>query len=591
MPKSKTYTLRRLRRAASAMLVLACVCALLVSGMLPRAYADTVFFNLASGDLRQDWSNTELITTNDNWNGVPSIVGYIGNFGAQPEDVDPRTITDSLNNGSQIDVVANSVLSPNLYNTGGVVEFAPSAVGGNPTIALNGSATADYPNLSIYLNTTGRTRVTLSYNIRDLDASADDGVKQVATQYRLPNPEIANPQDDSVSRFVNIDGGYTADATDPNLATRVTAVSVTLPAAALNQPRVEVRIITNNNPGTDEVIGIDDIVVTSTGSTTPTNNPPVANDQNETIEFNTARTFTLNVSDPDANDTLTFAVTVAPTKGTVTFDVANRRATYTPNAGATGADSFTYSVTDSAGATDTATVNININAAPNAAPVANDQTEAIAFNTARTFALNVSDPNANDTLTFAIVTPPTKGTVSFNAANRTATYTPNAGATGVDSFVYRVTDAQGASDTAIVTLNIGAPPQTGPTEVTASVRFESSGLVVRRGPGRITGDYYGTITINNVTSSNISAPIQLVLDNLTPGIVLVNATGTTQGDPFITINQSLAAGGIIVIPVQFRNPQNLGINYTPRLFSGSFSANQVQQQTVSLKYRKVGRTQ
>lgn len=587
MPKNKTYNSRRVRHAATVMLVMTVACAMLFSELLVSVRADFVYFNLANGDLRQDWSNTELITRDDDWSGVPSIVGYQGNSGAQPDNVDPRTVLDPLNSPSQIDVIANNVANPNNFNTGGVVEFTPAVVGGNPTVALNASGTADFPHLTFYLNTTGRTSVTFSYVIRDLDGSVDDNVKQVATQFRVNPSAIGDPSDDQTF-FQNIDGGYTADATDPGLATRVTAVSVTLPAAALNQPRVEVRVITTNNAFNDEVIGIDDIVVTSTGSTTPANQPPVANDQNETIEFNTARTFNLNVSDPDANDTLTFAVTVAPTKGTVTFDVANRRATYTPNAGATGADSFTYRVTDAAGASDTATVNINITTAPNSAPVANDQTEAIAFNTARTFALNVSDPNAGDTLTFAIVTPPTKGSVTFNAAARTATYTPNAGATGADSFVYRVTDAAGASDTATVSINIANPPQTGPTEVTGSVRFEASGLVVRRGPGRLLGDYTGTITITNTSGSTLNAPLQLVLDNLTPGIVLVNANGITNGDPFITINQPLAAGASIAVRVQFRNPSNLGVNYTPRLFAGSFAANQVQQQTVAPKYRKAG---
>ena len=32
-----------------------------------------IYFNLASGSLTQDWSNTGLITANDNWSGVPSI--------------------------------------------------------------------------------------------------------------------------------------------------------------------------------------------------------------------------------------------------------------------------------------------------------------------------------------------------------------------------------------------------------------------------------------------------------------------------------------------------------------------------------------
>src|SRR6185369_6354758 len=56
--------------------------------------------------------------------------------------------------------------------------------------------------------------------------------------------------------------GFVADATTgPSLATKVTPVSVTLPAAADNQPLVQVRIITTNAIGNDEWVGIDDLLI------------------------------------------------------------------------------------------------------------------------------------------------------------------------------------------------------------------------------------------------------------------------------------------------------------------------------------------
>ena len=55
-----------------------------------------------------------------------------------------------------------------------------------------------------------------------------------------------------------------ADATTgPSLATLVTPVSVALPAAANDEPMVQVRIITTNAVGNDEWVGIDDIAVTA----------------------------------------------------------------------------------------------------------------------------------------------------------------------------------------------------------------------------------------------------------------------------------------------------------------------------------------
>ncbi len=271
MPRKTTRSLRRAPTTAVA-LAITLACALLGSNWLSRivtrsVFADTASFDLLAGNLTQGWTNTSLISAPDNWSAVPSITGYLGVFGAQPDNVDPQTVTDPLAAASQITVDANETQSPNTYSAGDVVEFDTLP---NPTVALAASATADFPNLVIYLNTMGRTSVTVQYNVRDLDASADDGVKQVATQYRIGNTSVTPDADPTV--YTNLPTGFVADATTPNAATQVTPVLVVLPPEALNQPEVEVRIITSNNAGTDEIIGIDDIVVTSTGGT-PTPSP------------------------------------------------------------------------------------------------------------------------------------------------------------------------------------------------------------------------------------------------------------------------------------------------------------------------------
>jgi hypothetical protein len=78
-------------------------------------------------------------------------------------------------------------------------------------------------------------------------------VQPVALQFRVGN----------TGNFTNVPAGFVADATTgPSLATLVTPVSVTLPAAADNQPLVQVRIITGNATRSDEWVGVDDINVT-----------------------------------------------------------------------------------------------------------------------------------------------------------------------------------------------------------------------------------------------------------------------------------------------------------------------------------------
>ena len=80
-----------------------------------------VYHSLAGGSLTQNWSNNGLITTNDNWSGVPSIEGFLGDINAaDPTNVDPRTLTDAALGA--IDVIANQA-NPNTFTTGGVAEF------------------------------------------------------------------------------------------------------------------------------------------------------------------------------------------------------------------------------------------------------------------------------------------------------------------------------------------------------------------------------------------------------------------------------------------------------------------------------------
>ncbi len=196
----------------------------------------------------QDWSNTSLITVDNDWAGVPGITGYRGDDLTTGTGTDPQTI---LVDGTTtpVNVMANR-LNPNTLTTGGVAEFEIA----DSVVALQGSGTADAPFILIHIDTTGQSNIQVSYNLRDIDGSADNAVQQVALHYRVGNS----------GNFTNIPEGYVADATTgPNLAELVTPVSVILPPDANNQPLVQLRIMTTNAPGADEWVGIDDIVIQS----------------------------------------------------------------------------------------------------------------------------------------------------------------------------------------------------------------------------------------------------------------------------------------------------------------------------------------
>jgi predicted extracellular nuclease len=202
----------------------------------------------------QDWSNTDLITVNDNWDGVLGIVGFRGDNLTAATGVDPQTVLAADDPGV-LDVNANQT-NPDTFFTGGVAEFENSY----NVVALQGSGTADAPYLKIYLDTSACTNVQVAYNLRDIDGSADNAVQPVALHYRVGGS----------GNFTNVPTAYVTDATTgPSLATLVTPVAVTLPSAVDFQSLVELRIMTTNAVGNDEWVGVDDISITCATDTAP----------------------------------------------------------------------------------------------------------------------------------------------------------------------------------------------------------------------------------------------------------------------------------------------------------------------------------
>jgi hypothetical protein len=76
-----------------------------------------------------------------------------------------------------------------------------------------------------------------------------------------------------------------------------------------------------------------------------------------------------------------------------------------------------------------------------------------------------------------------------------------------------------------------------------------------------------TITVTNLLSTTIPGPVNIALDDLTPGVTLVNASGSSDGSPFITVvpaNSSLAPGASANVTVQFQVPDHDGFAYDVR---------------------------
>lgn len=153
----------------------------------------------------------------------------------------------------------------------------------------------------------------------------------------------------------------------------------------------------------------------------------------------------------DSGSDLAVTDHTAPANGSVSVD-AGGSFTYTPDAGFSGIDTFSYEITDGSGQTDTAIVTITVT--PNAVDDA--------YSTVAGSPLTVTAPgvHANDSgsgITLTDHTDPAHGVLVLQP-DGSFTYTPTGSFVGTDTFTYEITDASDQTDTATVTIQVTNQP-------------------------------------------------------------------------------------------------------------------------------------
>src|SRR5262249_14789455 len=156
-----------------------------------------------------------------------------------------------------------------------------------------------------------------------------------------------------------------------------------------------------------------------------------------------------NDSDPEGTQ-LTVTVVSAPEHGSATIDPGGT-ITYTPDAGYSGPDRFTYNIRDGAGLTATASVVVTV-VAPNDPPIANGDSYAATTGVALVIGApgvlgNDIDPEGQP-LDARLVSRPAHGTLAL-ARDGSFVYTSEAGYRGQDFFTYQANDA--VSDSNVTT--------------------------------------------------------------------------------------------------------------------------------------------
>lgn len=175
------------------------------------------------------------------------------------------------------------------------------------------------------------------------------------------------------------------------------------------------------------------------------NTAPLADSFSLTVAEDAQASVTLSGNDGEG-DILGYSVVSAPSKGTLSGTAPNL--TYKPAANANGSDSFTYRVNDGALNSAEATVSVTITPV-NDAPVASAKSVTVQEDGQVAVTLSGTDVDG-DSLTYAVVSAPAKGTLTGTAPS--LTYKPAANTAGSDSFTYRVND--GTTNSATVTVSI-----------------------------------------------------------------------------------------------------------------------------------------
>jgi len=195
-----------------------------------------------------------------------------------------------------------------------------------------------------------------------------------------------------------------------------------------------------------------DATGTLTVTVTAVNDAPVAVANTLTVAEDAALISTdviANDTDIDG-DTLSLTAATTAGSGTVAVNADGLSVDYTPAANFNGTEVITYTVSDGTLTDATGTLTVTVTAV-NDAPVASSDSVTTIEDISLDVTLVGTDGDG-DAITYALVDNPTNGTLSLT--DNKATYVPNRGYFGTDSFTFKVNDGTVDSEKGTVSITV-----------------------------------------------------------------------------------------------------------------------------------------
>ena len=396
--------------------------------------SDTISYEISDGQ-----GGTSTATVNVTVNAVND--GPVATTDSVTLDEDTSAMIDVLANDTDLDGDTLSVSSASASN-GSVTINVDGTLAYTPDANFNGSDTISY---EISDGQGGTSTATVNVTVN----AVNDG--PVAT-----NDSVSVDEDSSVSINVlandsDIDGDTlsvsSASASNGSVSINTDGTLAYTPNANFNgNDTISYEI--NDGQGGSATATVDVTV-------NATNIDPTAVNDNFTAFEDQSITINVLANDSDADGDSLSITSATAQNGAVTIN-PNGTISYTPNTNFNGTDSITYEISDGQGGINTAIANITINAV-NDAPIATDDTAFTNVDSSITIDVLLNDSDADgNTLNINAATA-LNGTVTINA-DGTLLYVPVDNFEGYDSITYEVSDGNGGSNTATVSILVNSKP-------------------------------------------------------------------------------------------------------------------------------------